>query len=92
VALRQRPRIENPVITDGANAVICPEIIHLPDKKRYCSIGGAFSRKREVGRGALRAFDRTVWRKPMAFAADAEIPGAMGFLSTPNELMTLGKT
>jgi hypothetical protein len=26
--------------------------------KRQCSIGGAFSRKRQVGRGALRAFKR----------------------------------
>jgi hypothetical protein len=24
-----------------------------------------------VGRSALRAFDRPVWRKPLAFAADA---------------------
>jgi hypothetical protein len=56
------------------------------------SIGGAFPRMTDVRRGALRAFDRPVWRKPMAFAADAEIPGPMGLLSFPIELMTLRKT
>ena len=33
-----------------------------------------FSRITKVGRGALRVFDRPVWRKPLALAADAAMP------------------
>ena len=44
---------------DSGRTVGNPEII-AQVLINVSSIGGAFSRKREVGRGALRAFDRAV--------------------------------
>jgi len=46
--------------------------VSLVPGKRQCSIGGAFLQKREVGRGALRAFDRAV-KVAAQFAADAGV-------------------
>jgi hypothetical protein len=42
----------------------------------------------EVGRGAPRAFDKAVRRNTLAFAADAAVRGATGFLSCAKESIT----